>query len=160
MSTTLRISLSVFVLAASMGCGRDSDATGNNPTPPTSDSVSGQVAGDPSTRPGGSTSQPATAESEVPDALLGTWVAKDVDSKLGEVKIKLVFREEGRVKILAWSDLPLVGKVRDKSGPYEVHGNRITSEAIRGGTTVKYRFDGGDLIIEYEDGKTVRFQRQ
>ena len=90
---------------------------------------------------------------------MGTWVAEDVDSKVGEVKIRLVFREEGPVKIVAWSELPLVGKVRDKKAPYEVHGNKITSQAIRGGTTVKYWFDGGQLVIEYEDGKTVRFHR-
>lgn len=107
---------------------------------------------------------PATAHTPAkpdgpPDALVGTWVAEDVDAKIGQVKINLTFREEGRVKIIAWSELPLVGKVREKKAPYEVHGDTISSDAIRGGTTVKYWFDGDQLVIEYKDGKTVRFRR-
>lgn len=90
--------------------------------------------------------------------LHGAWVAHDVDTKLGDVKIKLVFHDEGPVKILAWSDLPLVGQVRNKSAPYAVHDHTISSEALRGGTSVKYWFDDqGHLIIQYNDGKTVQF---
>ena len=112
------------------------------------------------------TTAPATgAASDAADGpnsaerLLGTWVANDVDTSLGDVKVKLTFREEGGMKLAAWSDLPLVGQVREKRGSYTVDGNTISSQAIRGGTTVKYRFDAGQLLIEYEDGKTVRFQR-
>lgn len=110
----------------------------------------------PATRP---TTRPASGRTtnDPAERLYGTWVAEDVDAKMGQVKIRLVFREEGPVKIAAWSELPFVGQVRDKTAPYEVNGNTISSEAIRGGTTVKYWFDGEDLIIEYKDGKTVRF---
>ena len=83
-----------------------------------------------------------------------------MDTKTGEVKIKLTFREDGPMKLAAWSDIPLVGQVRDKRAKYEVHGDIISSEAIRGGTSVEYWFDGDDLIIRYKDGKTVRFKRQ
>jgi hypothetical protein len=78
---------------------------------------------------------------------------------MGEVKIRLSFRQQGRMKLAAWSDIPFVGQVRDKTGPYEATSSTISSEAIRGGTTVDYWFDGGDLIIRYKDGKTVRFSR-
>lgn len=78
---------------------------------------------------------------------------------MGDVKVKLTFREDGPVRILAWSELPLVGQVRNKQAPYEIHGNTISSQALRGGTSVKYRFDGDVLVIEYQDGKTVRFTR-
>lgn len=110
------------------------------------------------TRP---TSAPATnaADEAAHSRLYGTWVAQGVDAKMGDVKIKLTFNKDGPVRILAWSDLPFVGQVRDKRAPYEIHGNTISSEALRGGTTVKYRFDNGDLIIEYKDGKTIRFTR-
>ena len=64
------------------------------------------------------------------------------------------------MKLAAWSDIPFVGQVRDRTAPYEVHGNVISSEAIRGGTTVEYWFDEDDLIIKYREGKTVRFRRQ
>jgi hypothetical protein len=43
---------------------------------------------------------------------------------------------------MAWSDLPFAGKVRDKKAPYTINGDTIHSDAIRGGTTVKYWFDG------------------
>ena len=102
----------------------------------------------------------ATDERTSEGKLYGTWLARDVDTKLGEVKIKLTFREEGPMKLAAWSDIPFVGQVRDKTAPYDVQGNVISSDAIRGGTSVEYSFDGDDLIIKYKEGKTVRFTRQ
>ena len=102
----------------------------------------------------------ATGERSLEERLYGTWVARDVDTKMGEVKIKLTFRKEGPMKLAAWSDIPFVGQVRDKTAEYEVHGNVISSEAIRGGTSVKYSFEGDDLIIRYKEGKSVRFKRQ
>lgn len=33
-------------------------------------------------------------------------------------------------------------------------------EAIRGGTTVEYGFEGDDLIIKYRESKMIRFGRQ
>jgi hypothetical protein len=107
-----------------------------------------------------SATQTASATQPQHERLYGTWVANDVDTKLGDVKVQVTFKEQGPVKILAWSDLPLVGQVRDKQAPYEVHGNTISSDALRGGTSVKYHFDGDDLIIQYNDGKTVRFNRK
>ena len=112
-----------------------------------------------------STTAPATTRSAAEDRALerklnGVWVAEDVDVKHGSVKIRLTFREEGPMKLAAWSDIPFVGQVRDKTAPYEVNGNVISSEAIRGGTSVEYWFDRDDLIIKYREGKTVRFQRQ
>ena len=102
----------------------------------------------------------AAAQQPSEERLYGTWVARDVDTKMGEVKIKLTFREDGPMKLAAWSDIPFVGKVRDKTAQYEVHGNVISSEAIRGGTSVEYWFERDDLIIKYKEGKTVRFKRQ
>ncbi len=55
--------------------------------------------------------------------------------------------------------MPFVGKVKETKGPYEIQGDKITSKAIRGGTSVKYRFDGEALVVTYSDGKTVRFNR-
>lgn len=95
-----------------------------------------------------------------PEKLYGTWIAKDVDAKMGEVKVKLTFREEGPVKLLAWSDIPFVGKVKDLKGPYEVHGDTISSKAIRGGTKAKYSFEGEQLVLQFEGGKVVRFRRE
>ena len=94
------------------------------------------------------------------DRLYGTWLARDVDTKMGEVKIKLTFRKDGPIKLAAWSDIPFVGQVRDKTAPYDVQGNVISSDAIRGGTSVEYSFAGADLIIKYKEGKTVRFKRR
>lgn len=119
----------------------------------------------PATRPvtgpataGGSSETDAEAAAE---KLHGTWVSVNpVDVSFGAAEIKLTFKDEGPVRILAFSTLPLVGKVRETSGPYEVNENTITSEAIRNGTSVKYHFEGDQLVIEYKDGKTVRFRRQ
>lgn len=87
-------------------------------------------------------------------------MSKGVSTPAGDADVKLTFREEGPVKIVAWSELPLIGKVGETKGPYEVHGNTISSEAIDGGTSVNYWFDQNQLVIEYKDGKTVRFKRQ
>lgn len=99
--------------------------------------------------------QPGSAEK-----LYGTWIAEDVDSKMGEVKIKLTFREDGPVTILAWSDIPFVGKVKDLRESYELHGDTISSKAIRGGTSVRYSFEGEQLVLQFEDRKVVRFRRE
>ena len=87
-------------------------------------------------------------------------MSTDVDSPVGDLKVQVTFRREGPVRIVAWSELPFVGKVRETKGPYDVHGDTISSSAIRGGSSVKYRFDGEQLLITYADGKTVRFDRK
>jgi len=93
------------------------------------------------------------------DKLMGSWIAKDVDAKIGQVKVKLTFRKDGQMKLAAWSDIPFAGQVRDKTAPYEVNGDVISSEAIRGGTSVTYWFEGDKLVIRYKEGKTVTFHR-
>ena len=108
------------------------------------------------------TTQPSTAAATSPaEKLHGTWVSVEpVDVAAGGAKVKVTFKEDGPVKIVAWSTLPFVGQVRETSGPYEVHGNTIESEAIHGGTSVKYWFDGDHLVIQYSDAKNVKFRRQ
>lgn len=143
--------LSLLVAAAALVAGCDRSA----------DEGEASNLGDSSATHNSST-RPATtraAGSGVPERLYGAWIAEDVDVSMGEAKVKLVFKDDGPVKIMAWSDMPFVGQVRDKSAPYEVSGDTISSDAIRGGTTVKYRFEGEQLVIEYQDGKTVRFDR-
>lgn len=93
------------------------------------------------------------------EKLYGTWVAKDVESKVGEVTIRLSFREEGGMKLVAWSELFFVGKVEEIKEPYKVRGNTITSKAIRGGTKAKFWFEGERLVLQFKDGKIVRFNR-
>jgi hypothetical protein len=163
------------LLLLSVGCGRNEDGTTDTATRDTT-AQSTRSANDTapaSPRPSTSASGPATTapattraaqgsagQSQPPDRLFGTWVARDVDAAMGEVKIKLVFRREGPMSLMAWSDIPLVGQVRDKEAPFEATANTIHSDAIRGGTTVNYHInDQGQLIIEYRDGKTVTFSR-
>jgi hypothetical protein len=106
------------------------------------------------------TGEPADKQPDASDRLHGVWVADNVPSKIGPVRIRLTFREDGPVKIMAWSELPFVGQVRDKTAPYEATDSTIHSEALEGGTTVDYWFNpDGRLIIEYRDGKTVAFSR-
>jgi hypothetical protein len=50
--------------------------------------------------------------------------------------------------------------VRDGKASYEVHRSTIHCDALRGGTSVRYHFDARDLIMQYKDGKTVRFHRE
>lgn len=168
--------LAIVVALNGVACDRSASPVGDATTPETQTRTAtttlsaSTVAPRPSTaapQPSASasaTSAPATTQATAQpsqhERLYGTWVAHDVDTKMGDVKIRLTFKKQGPVSIMAWSDLPFVGQVRDKQAPYDVHGNTISSEAIRGGTSVQYRFDGGDLIIEYKDGKAVRFKRQ
>ena len=140
-----RLWLSVLLLLP-VGCGDNS----SNPAPTATSS---------STKPTPATTRSTGAQGSE-ERLHGTWFAKDVDAKMGEVDIKLTFREEGPMKLAAWSDVPFAGQVRDKTGSYDVQGNVISSDAIRGGTSVEFSFDGDDLIIKYKDGKSVRFKRQ
>ena len=146
MQTTRRWLGVLVLLLLPLGC-RDSTPKA---TPPAKGADSGTAPA--TTR--------ATGERSPEERLYGTWVARDVDTKMGDVMVKLTFREDGPVKLAAWSDIPFVGQVRDKTAGYEVRGNVISSEAIRGGTSVEYSFHGDDLIIRYKEGKTVRFKRQ
>ena len=135
------------LLLLPLGCGKRESAAPTN------------AAARPSTT-APTTTLSAAEERALEQKLNGVWVAEDVDVAVGSVKVQLTFREEGPMKLAAWSDIPFVGQVRDRTAPYEVHGNVISSEAIRGGTSVEYWFDGDDLIIKYREGKTVRFKRQ
>ena len=99
---------------------------------------------------------PNSQQSSV-EKIYGNWVAKDVDAKLGEVTIRLSFREEGGMTLVAWSELIFAGKVKETKGPYKVSGDTISSKAIRGGTKAKFMFEDEKLVLEFEDGKIVRF---
>lgn len=106
------------------------------------------------------TARGSKSEQGSPEKLYGIWFADDVDVKIGEVRIELTFFDEGPVKIVAWSELPFIGKVKHAKWPYEVQGDTIRSKAIRGGTKAKYWFEGERLVLQFEDGKTVRFHRE
>jgi len=68
---------------------------------------------------------PNSQQSSV-EKIYGNWVAKDVDAKLGEVTIRLSFREEGGMTLVAWSELIFAGKVKETKGPYKVSGDTIS----------------------------------
>lgn len=98
--------------------------------------------------------------SQPPERLYGTWLAKDVDAKMGEVKIRLTFRRENKVTLLAWSDIPFAGQVRDLNGSFSVHGDTISSEAIREGKKATFSFENDQLVLRFKSGKVVRFDRE
>ena len=98
--------------------------------------------------------------SHSPERLFGTWTAKDVDAKMGEVKIRLTFRREKKATLLAWSDIPFVGQVRDLKGSFSVHGDTIRSEAIRDGKKATFSFENDQLMLSFKSGKVVRFDRE
>ena len=98
--------------------------------------------------------------SQPPERLYGTWTAKDVDAKMGEVKIRLTFSREKKATLLAWSDIPFVGQVRDLKGSFSVHGDTISSEAIRDGKKAKFSFENEQLVLRFKSGKVVRFDRE
>lgn len=97
---------------------------------------------------------------EPPQRLFGTWTAKDVDVQTGEVRIRLTFSRKNKVTFLAWSDIPFVGQVRDLKGPFSVHGDTISSEAIREGKQAKFSFENDQLVLRFKSGKVVRFNRE
>ncbi len=98
--------------------------------------------------------------SHPPERLYGAWTAKDVDAKMGEVKIRLTFRQEEKVSVMAWSDIFFVGQVRDLKGSFSVNGDTISSEAIRDGKKAKFSFQGDQLVLRFKSGKVVRFDRE
>ena len=158
--------LLAWVVAAMLaGCDRGSSPTRTAPnaSPPKAQAPAGASHATTTSTSNDSPAPDRAGEKDDADPhekLYGTWVSKDVPTSAGDVKIQVTFRQEGPVRIVAWSELPFVGKVRETKGPYEVHGNTISSSAIRGGTSVQYWFDQGELIIKYSDGKTVRLHRQ
>jgi hypothetical protein len=112
-----------------------------------------QGASQPATRPG--------EEEGIPlDLLTGRWRAEGVDAPMGDVAIELGFAENGKVSIEAWSDLPLVGQVRDKVRSYELRDGKVVSRDLRGGVKMPVEFEGQDvMILEYTEGESVRFRR-
>jgi len=98
--------------------------------------------------------------SRPPERLYGTWIAKDVDAKVGEVKIRLTFRQEKKATLLAWSDIPFAGQVRDLKGAFSVHGDTISSEALRDGKKAKFSFENDQLVLRFISGKVIRFDRE
>jgi hypothetical protein len=98
--------------------------------------------------------------SSPPDQLYGIWIAKDVDAELGEVKIRLTFRLEKEATFMAWSDIPFVGKVRDLEGAFSVHGDMISSEALRDGKKANFSFKKDKLVLLFISGKVIHFDRE
>ncbi len=98
--------------------------------------------------------------SRPPERLYGTWTAKDVDAKMGEVRIRLTFSREKNTTLMAWSDILFVGQVRDLEGPFSVHGNTISSAAIRDGKKATFSFENDQLVLRFKSGKVVRFDRE
>jgi hypothetical protein len=98
--------------------------------------------------------------SRSPEQLYGTWIAKDVDAKLGEVKIRLTFRLEKKATLMAWSDIPFVGKVRDLKGSFSVHGDTVRSEALRDGKKAKFSFKKKQLVLRFKSGRVLCFDRE
>lgn len=95
-----------------------------------------------------------------PEKLYGTWIAKGVDAKLGQVKIRLIFRREKKATLMAWSDIPFVGQVRDLKGSFSVHGDTIRSEALRDGKKAKFSFKKKQLVLRFISGRVMRFDRE
>lgn len=98
--------------------------------------------------------------SEPPEQLYGTWTAKDVDAKMGEVEIQLTFYREQKATLLAWSDIPFVGQVRNLKGAFSVDGNTVSSVAIRDGKKAKFSFEHDQLVLRFKSGKVVRFDKK
>jgi hypothetical protein len=98
--------------------------------------------------------------SSTAERLYGTWIAKDVDTKLGEVKIRLTFLRRKKAALMAWSDIPFVGQVRDLKGAFSVVGDTISSEAIRDGKKADFSFENDQLVLRFKSGRVVRFDRE
>ncbi|WP_322628307.1 hypothetical protein [Halothiobacillus sp.] len=98
--------------------------------------------------------------SHPPERLYGTWIAKGVDAKMGEVRIRLTFRRGKKVSFLAWSDIPFVGQVRNLQGSFSVDGDKIKSKAIRDGKKATFSFEGKQLVLHFKSGKVVHFDRE
>ncbi len=117
----------------------------------------------PPTRQATSRATPATTRASVCSSsakrLLGTWFAKD-QGEDGRRRHQAHVPQRGADAPRGLVGHPVRWAGADKTGSYEVRGDVISSEAIRGGTSVNYSFDGDDLIIRYKEGKTVRFKRQ
>jgi len=79
---------------------------------------------------------------------------------MGEVRIRLAFSREKNATLLAWSDILFAGQVRDLKGPFSVHGDTISSEAIREGKKATFSFESDQLVLHFKSGKVVRFDRE
>lgn len=79
---------------------------------------------------------------------------------MGEVKIQLTFRREKKATLLAWSDIPFIGQVRDLKGSFSVHRDTISSEALRDGKKAKFSFEKDQLVLLFISGKVIRFDRE
>lgn len=119
-------------------------------------SPSGAAASTPSAE-----AQEGPQSKTVDDRLFGKWVAKDVDvPQLGSAEIHFTLKRSDQVHIAAWSDIPFVGQVRNKEAPFHTEDGKLVSDAIRGGTKVKYHFTPEDnLVIQYQDGKRITFHK-
>lgn len=167
----LRLILSstlIVCFAGLSGCGegKSSSQTGmelGSPTTQSTGSTSARATTGPSTRSSADSADPGyghdTGTSGPSDVLTGTWLAENVSAPVGDVKVRLRFREDGPVKLIAISELPFVGEVKNTESPYSVEGGKIVAPEIRGGVSMPYHFEGDELVLEYKPGQTVRFRK-
>jgi hypothetical protein len=90
--------------------------------------------------------------------LAGDWVAKDVGSAIGPLKIEMILRKNGSCHVKLWTSGMVAAQIRDKEGAYELQGDRICSEILKRGSC-KYWFEGQKLMLEYKAGTIVGFER-
>jgi hypothetical protein len=91
--------------------------------------------------------------------LAGDWVASDVSSAIGPLKVEMVLRRNGSCHVNLWTDGPVVAQLRDKEGAYELKGDRICSELLNRGSC-RYWFEGRKLMVEYKTGTILGFERK
>lgn len=107
----------------------------------------------------GTTQETDQRSADVRETLSGTWLAEDVSAPVGDVKIRLRFREDGPVRLIAISELPFGGEVKDTESPYHVEDGKIIAPEIGDGVSMPYYFEDDRLVLEYKPGQTVRLRK-
>jgi hypothetical protein len=100
----------------------------------------------------------ADAKRALQARLEGDWVANNVSSLIGPLKVEMVIRKNGSCHVNLWTSGIVNAQIRDKEGAYELKGDRICSEILKRGSC-RYWFAGEKLMVEYKEGTIVRFER-
>ncbi len=92
------------------------------------------------------------------DRLTGTWKATGVETPAGPAEMTVIFRENETGRVVAVSELPFMGQLKEVNTGYTLKDGKIHCEAD--GRVMPYSFEGQHtLLLQYEADRTIRFTR-
>jgi hypothetical protein len=91
--------------------------------------------------------------------LVGDWLSGSYESPWEPMRFEFHFGKDGRFVILGKSSAAPYRQLYERRVEYTLEGNRFFSDAINGGSPVRLRRDGDELLFMIDETLSLRLTR-